>query len=58
MLTFFVANIATLCVGVTVLAVVALIIHSILREHKASKHSCSGNCAGCSACSSCHEEKK
>ena len=44
-------------INIVLIAVIALItgllIRSMIRDKKAGKSSCGGNCAGCGACSGC-----
>lgn len=58
MLTFLIANAATIIVGLAVAAIVALIVRGIYRDKKAGKSSCGGGCASCPSCSICHGQKK
>ena len=58
MLTFLVANAATILVGLAVLAVVGLIIRTMARNQKAGKSSCGCNCAGCPSCTACHGKRR
>lgn len=50
MLEFFESNGGTIIVGAIVLAVVALIIGNIIRNKRAGKHICGGDCANCNKC--------
>ena len=54
MLQWFSDNLGTILISLGLLAVVALIIRSQIRQKKQGKHTCgcSGGCAGCSG--SCH----
>lgn len=54
MLTFFNQNLGTIIVGALLLVVVTLIIRSMIKDKKAGKSSCGGNCAGCGMNCSCH----
>lgn len=56
MLQWIGANIGTILVGLVLLAVVALIVRSMLRDKKQGKSSCGGNCASCSACGCCRKK--
>lgn len=42
----------TFVVGIILVAVVAAIIMTQIKNHKKGKHSCGGSCASCNACSS------
>lgn len=50
MLEFFESHGGTIIVGAIVLAAVALIIGSIIRNKRGGKHICGGDCAGCNKC--------
>ena len=56
MLQWISANIGTILISLVLLAVVALIIRSMMRDKKQGKSSCGGNWAGCAACGSCHNK--
>ena len=56
MLQWISANIGTILISLVLLAVVALIIRSMVRDKKQGKSSCGGNCAGCAACGACHNK--
>ena len=56
MLQWISTNIGTILISLLLLAAVALIIRSMMRDKKQGKSSCGGNCAGCAACSSCHNK--
>ena len=51
MLEFLQNNWGSLLVGTIVLAVVVLIIVKLVRDKKAGKYTCGGNCGSCGACS-------
>ena len=57
MLQWFSANAGTLVLCILLLAVVALIVRSLLRQRKQGKSSCGCNCAHCAMHSSCHTQK-
>ena len=44
-------------INLVLIAVIALacflVIRGMIRDHKAGKHACGGNCASCGACGSC-----
>jgi hypothetical protein len=48
MLTFIMANIGTIAVGLVLLAVVGAIIRSMINDKKKGKSSCGCGCEGCS----------
>ncbi len=54
MLEFLSANLATILVGVAVLAIVALIVYNMIRAHKKGGSSCGSACAGCPNAGICH----
>lgn len=56
MLQWISANIGTILISLVLLAAVALIIRSMMRDKKQGKSSCGGNCAGCAACGACHNK--
>ena len=56
MLQWISANTGTILISLFLLAVVALIIRSMMRDKKQGKSSCGGNCAGCAACGACHNK--
>jgi hypothetical protein len=45
-------NIGNIIVSAILIAVVALIIRGMIRDKKAGKSSCGGNCASCGLCGS------
>lgn len=51
MLEFLQNNWGSLLVGAVVLAVVVLIVIKLVRDRKAGKFTCGGNCGSCGACS-------
>lgn len=51
MLEFLQNNWGSLLVGAIVLSVVVLIIVKLVRDKKAGKYTCGGNCGSCGACS-------
>ena len=56
MLQWISTNIGTILINLLLLAAVALIIRSMMRDKKQGKSSCGGNCAGCAACGACHNK--
>ncbi len=56
MLQWISTNIGTILISLLLLASVALIIRSMMRDKKQGKSSCGGNCAGCAACGACHNK--
>ena len=57
MLQWISANAGTLVLCILLLAVVALIVRSLLRQRKQGKSSCGCNCAHCAMHGSCHIQK-
>ena len=57
MLTWISENIATILICAALIAIVAAIIGSMLRNKKQGKSSCGCGCAGCPMNGSCHSEK-
>lgn len=51
MLEFLQHNWGSLLVGAIVLAVVVLIVIKLVRDKKAGRYTCGGNCGSCGACS-------
>ena len=56
MLTWLVNNLATIIVGLALLAVVILIVKKLRSDKKKGKYSCGGNCSGCANCQYCHHK--
>lgn len=52
MLEFITNYGGSIIVGLIVLAIIAIIIVSGIRDKRAGKHSCGGNCSACGCCSS------
>lgn len=57
MLQWISANAGTLVLCILLLAVVAMIVRSLLRQRKQGKSSCGCNCAHCAMHGSCHTQK-
>ena len=51
------ANPGTILICIALVAVVALILYSLIRQHKQGKSSCGCNCAHCAMHGSCHSCK-
>ena len=49
-------NLASLIVGLILLAAVALAVWKLVRDRKAGKHSCGGNCTGCAMRGNCRDQ--
>lgn len=57
MLSWLSANLATIVLGVILLAVVVLILVTIFRDKKKGKSSCGCNCSSCPMGGNCHPKK-
>ena len=53
MLAWLSANLINIVLVAVIAVIVAFLIRVMIRDKKAGKPSCGGNCAGCSACSAC-----
>ena len=51
MLEFLQNNWGSFAVGSVVLAVIVLIVMKLVRDKKAGRYTCGGNCGSCGACS-------
>ena len=51
MLEFLQNNWSSFAVGAVVLAVIVLIVMKLVRDKKAGRYTCGGNCGSCGACS-------
>ena len=51
MLEFLQKNWGSFAVGAVVLAVIVLIVMKLVRDKKAGRYTCGGNCGSCGACS-------
>ena len=54
MLQWIATNLGTILICAVLLAAVALILRSLLRQKKQGKSSCGCNCAHCAMAGSCH----
>ena len=54
---FFQEYWGSLLVGAILLAIVVLIVIKLIRDKRAGRHSCGGDCGNCGACGSCSREK-
>ena len=57
MLQWISANIGTILISLVLLAVVALIIRSMMRDKKQGKSSCGAGCAHCAMHGQCHRSQ-
>ena len=53
MLAWLSANLINIVLVAVIVLIVAWLIRGMIRDRKAGKRSCGGNCAGCGACSGC-----
>ena len=53
MLAWFSANLINIVLAAVIVAAVFLLIRGMVRDKKAGKSSCGGNCAACGMCSAC-----
>ena len=56
MLTFLQQNLATLLIGLGLLAIVALIILKMVKDKRSGKTSCGCGCANCAMHGKCHQQ--
>ncbi len=53
MLTWLSANLINIALAALIVLIVALLIRGMVRDRRAGKSACGGNCAGCGACGGC-----
>ena len=53
MLAWLSANLVNIVICAILILVVGLIIRGMIRDRKAGKSSCGGNCGSCGACGGC-----
>ena len=53
MLAWLSANLINIVLIAVIVLVVGLLIRGMVRDRKAGRRSCGGNCASCGACSGC-----
>ncbi len=53
MLAWLGANLINIALVALIALIVALLIRGMIRDRKAGKSSCGGNCASCGACGGC-----
>ena len=58
MLPWLCANAVNIALTAAVALIVGLLIRGMLRDKKAGKSACGGNCASCGACGRCRAEAK
>ena len=54
MLAWISANLASIVLTAVIVLIVGLLIFVMVRDKKAGKSSCGGNCASCASCGGCH----
>ncbi len=57
MLTWLTANLGTIVVTLLLIAAVAGIVRSLIRDKRQGKPSCGGNCGHCGMCASCRQKQ-
>ena len=57
-MSWFANNLGTLIVALVLIAVIAAVIVSLVRDRKKGKTSCGSNCAHCAMSGSCHYRDK
>ena len=58
-MSWIMANIGTIIVGLVLVCIVALIIIKLVNDRKKGIRSCGGSCAGCAGCAmkgTCHKK--
>ncbi len=53
MLAWLSANLINIALTAVIVLIVGLLVRGMIRDRKAGKRSCGGNCAACGACSGC-----
>ena len=53
MLNWLSANLVNIVLIAALVLIVGLLIHGMIRDRKAGKSPCGGNCASCGACKGC-----
>lgn len=57
MFTFLINNAGTILIGLVLILIVGLVIRGMIRDKKAGKSSCGGNCGACGGCAAaCHTD--
>lgn len=57
MLAWIMENIGTILICVVLIAIVAAVVVSMLRDRKKGRSSCGCNCAHCAMSGACHSKK-
>ena len=58
MITWLVENLGTILISVVLIALVAAIIRTVIRDKKMGKSTCGGSCASCKMCAACRQAGK
>ena len=58
MFAWLTANLINIALIAVIALVVGLLIRSMIRDRRAGKSSCGGNCASCEACGGCGAARK
>ena len=53
MLAFVTGNLGTILITLFLVLIVALAIHTLVKDKRQGRSSCGGSCASCGACGSC-----
>ncbi len=56
MLAWLSANLINIALVAVITLIVGLLIRGMIRDKKAGRSSCGGNCAGCASCVRCERE--
>lgn len=56
MIAFITAHIADIAITSLLLVILTLVIRTLIRDKKAGRSSCGGNCTGCSMGGCCHAQ--
>ena len=51
-------NLGTMLISIVLIALIALIMRSMIRDKKMGKSTCGGNCASCKMCAACRQADK
>ena len=54
MMAWLSANLVNIILTAVIVLIVGLLIFVMVRDKKAGKSSCGGNCASCASCGGCH----
>ena len=54
MLAWISANLASIVLTAVIVLIVGLLVFLMVRDKRAGKSACGGNCANCASCGGCH----